>query len=380
MSRAKSQAEIVFEEQLVPYANRLVIKKNNQHVALESTITDTMLRFVVGIIRHYKLYKSNSKMHSKEDDLPLTRLSIIVDNKFKFKMEIPAIMIDDAFKKTTGYKYYKAKKVESENEANVPKPFKKNIVPRKTRSLTVTEETVAAKLAKFVNIKEPHTLHRQRSQLRINSQIDEDVADMYAQCWKQKKQPVTGEGSSDAHTKYYNSEMDSDAILYSLCSDTLEESTNKTDDADKLDMDLTDDNLVRYDDAGKINFKKANAQKFKDYDQKLEALTNFNVSKAFEKVVQERVLTEIKKLLPTHIPKAIANYVRSPLNIFVLEVMQNNQISLFTKSSTSVDDLSDMDLKLKLLNRTHENKTQAINQKHYDSILLDQEALDAQKS
>ncbi|GJY02978.1 hypothetical protein Tco_0361130 [Tanacetum coccineum] len=35
----------------------------------------------------------------------------------------------------------------------------------------------------------------------------------------------------------------------------------------------------------KINFKKAVTQKFREYDQKLKALTNFNVSEAFEKVV-----------------------------------------------------------------------------------------------
>ncbi|GKD14316.1 hypothetical protein Tco_1198723 [Tanacetum coccineum] len=57
MSRTKSQAEIVSEEQLVPRANRLVIKKNNQRVASDSHITDTMLRFVVEILRHHKLYK-----------------------------------------------------------------------------------------------------------------------------------------------------------------------------------------------------------------------------------------------------------------------------------------------------------------------------------
>ncbi|GJT86957.1 hypothetical protein Tco_1068674 [Tanacetum coccineum] len=69
----------------------------------------------------------------------------------------------------------------------------------------------------------------------------------------------------------------------------------------------------------KINFKKVVAQKFREYDQKLEALTNFNVSEAFEKAVQAKVLTEIKKLQPTHIPKVIANYVRPRLNTSVLE-------------------------------------------------------------
>ncbi|GJU62375.1 hypothetical protein Tco_1244210 [Tanacetum coccineum] len=135
----------------------------------------------------------------------------------------------------------------------------------------------------------------------------------------------------------------------------------------------------------KFNFKKAIAQKFKEYDQKLEALTNFNVSKAFEKVVQAKVLTEIKKLLPPHIPNAIATYVKPRLNTSVLEVMKTNQINLFTQSSTSTDDLSEIDLKLKLLNRIHLNKsndTYTTHQKLYDtiyeSIILDQYALDAQ--
>ncbi|GKC70129.1 hypothetical protein Tco_1116012, partial [Tanacetum coccineum] len=43
-------------EQLVPRANRLVIKKKNQRVALDSHITHTMLRFVVEILRHHNLY------------------------------------------------------------------------------------------------------------------------------------------------------------------------------------------------------------------------------------------------------------------------------------------------------------------------------------
>ncbi|GKC82036.1 hypothetical protein Tco_1137753 [Tanacetum coccineum] len=47
MSRTNSQAEIASEEQLVPRANRLVIKKNNQRVTSDSHITDTMLRFIM---------------------------------------------------------------------------------------------------------------------------------------------------------------------------------------------------------------------------------------------------------------------------------------------------------------------------------------------
>ncbi|GJZ67427.1 uncharacterized mitochondrial protein-like protein, partial [Tanacetum coccineum] len=54
MSRTNSQAKIVSEEQLVPSANTLVIKKNNKRVTLDSHITDTMLRFFIEILRHHK--------------------------------------------------------------------------------------------------------------------------------------------------------------------------------------------------------------------------------------------------------------------------------------------------------------------------------------
>nr|GEX87378.1 hypothetical protein [Tanacetum cinerariifolium] len=196
-------------------------------------------------------YRSNSKMHSKGDDLPITKLSNNIEGKFKFVMEIPDTMIDDAFKTIAGYKYYKAKKVKSENEANVLKLFKKNVAPRKIRSVTIAKESVAAELVKSISIKEPHTQQRRRSKLRTNSQMDKYVAHTYAELGqklkgrvvddlavqslldlrkgskasrleslKQKKQPVTGEGSSAAHTKYYaNLEKNND--LYDTLYDSL---------------------------------------------------------------------------------------------------------------------------------------------------------------
>ncbi|GJX15551.1 hypothetical protein Tco_0216383 [Tanacetum coccineum] len=128
----------------------------------------------------------------------------------------------------------------------------------------------------------------------------------------------------------------------------------------------------------KINFKRAVTQKFKEYDQKLDELTSIYVSEAINKVIYAKVLIKMKKLIHTHVPKVLANYVKPCLNNFVLEVMQNNQISIFTKPSIFIDDLSDMDLKLKLLNKIHENKSRPKNKKHYDTlydfILLDQEA------
>ncbi|GJU33303.1 hypothetical protein Tco_1176892 [Tanacetum coccineum] len=135
----------------------------------------------------------------------------------------------------------------------------------------------------------------------------------------------------------------------------------------------------------KINFKKAVAQKFKEYDQKLEALTSINVSKVIKKAAQAKFLTEMKKLLPTHVLKAVANYVKPRLNNSVREVMQNNQISLVTKSSTLVDDLSEIDLKLKLLNKIHSNKSnkahtthQKLYDTHIESIYIEQTTINAQ--
>ncbi|GJT65524.1 hypothetical protein Tco_1017004 [Tanacetum coccineum] len=85
----------------------------------------------------------------------------------------------------------------------------------------------------------------------------------------------------------------------------------------------------------KINFNKVVAQKFKEYDQKLEALTSINVFEVIEK--------------------------------------------------TNTDDLSDMELKLKLLNRMRLNKSYENYDTHqqlyntlYDSVTIDQEALEAQ--
>ncbi|GJR38699.1 hypothetical protein Tco_1214383 [Tanacetum coccineum] len=480
-------------------------------------------------------------------------------------MEVPDAMISDAIKKKAGYTYYMAKKVESEKAkivdepveqrvspvksgrgkgfmcygdqvANFPNKLKKDVVPRKTRSLTIAEEAVVGELEKSMSIQEPRSQRRQRSQLTIDSQTDEAVADMYNE-WGQKlkgpavedpAQPVAGEGSCAAHNKYYSSsDTNSDATLYSSSSEKPGESAKETDDANESDMDLLDDNpheddvarygvfmhnkstatpistylslmvtssslhfiqtlldetpanelmdfmshlvytdahatlvvdnlkgnpkLTRYisyafeiplgthvdvlttktlmqemfpDEyayhipslpANKIpypttypkpsslqakakklmqkaknnmrnfNFKKAVAQKFREYDKKLEALTNFNISKAFEKSVQAKVLAEIKKLLHAHIPDAIENYVKSFLNTYVLKVMKTNQINLFTQSSTSTVDLSEMDLKLKLLNQIHLNKSNDTHTTHqqlydtlYESIILDQDTLDAQ--
>nr|GEX68217.1 hypothetical protein [Tanacetum cinerariifolium] len=383
-------------------------------------------------------------------------------------MEVPDAMTSDTIKKNAGYKYYMAKKVESEKAriidkpeeqhvspiksgrgkgfmcygdqvANVPNKLKKDVVPRKTRSLTIAEEAVVGSKAS-----------------RLES-------------LRQKKQPVAGEGSSATHNKYYSSsDIASDATLHSLSLDKSKESANETDDANESDMELSNDNLHGDDDDSKYGvfmhnksnatsnstyrsltvtsslldfiqtflyetpanelmdftshpmyidalitsvvhnpegnpeltsyiscasevplgthvdviatknfmqkmfpdenvhripslptkripyrttapqqsslqdkakklmqkakknirkykFKKTIAQKFKEYDQKLEALTNFNIYEAFEKSVQAKVLTEIKKLLPIHILNAISNYVKPCLNTSLLESNDTHQ-------------------------------------------------------
>ncbi|GKE61234.1 hypothetical protein Tco_1511601, partial [Tanacetum coccineum] len=69
---------------------------------------------------------------------------------------------------------------------------------------------------------------------------------------RQNKQPVSGEGSSASHNKYYSSlDTDSDATLYSSSSDKSEESANKTDDTDESDRDLSNDNPHGDDDAAR---------------------------------------------------------------------------------------------------------------------------------
>ncbi|GJR75248.1 hypothetical protein Tco_0087613 [Tanacetum coccineum] len=268
-------------------------------------------RFTKLIINHFLSHnksiprRSSSKLHSSQDDQPIIKLSNTVKGDYKFRMEIPDTMISDAIKKLTGYKFYMAKKVESkkakivdkleeqdvfpvksgrgkgfmcygDHVVNVPNKLKKDDVPRKTKSLTIVEETVVGKLANSISIQEPRTQQRRRSQLTIDSHIDNAVVDTYAE-WgqkpkgpavqslldlrkgskasrleslKQKKQAVAGEGSSAAHNKYYDSsDTDSDAILYSSSLDKPEESANETDDADEFDMDLSDDNPNGDDDA-----------------------------------------------------------------------------------------------------------------------------------
>ncbi|GJU32977.1 hypothetical protein Tco_1176566 [Tanacetum coccineum] len=237
MSRANPQATIVSEEQLVPRANRLVIKKNNQRIPSPNTKTPYIKppteNQILGFIKTLG-YDEDPK---EKNDFSL--------NICCYKTSI-----------------------------NVPNTFKKDDVPRKTRSLTVAEKTVAGELAKSISIQEKHTQQRRRSQLTIDRKLDKDVAYTYIE-WgqklkvpivedpvvqslldlrkgskaskleilRQKKQAVAEEGSNAAHNKHYNtSNTENCATHYSSCSNTSEESAKETNDAGDSDMDLSDDN------------------------------------------------------------------------------------------------------------------------------------------
>ncbi|GJT75209.1 hypothetical protein Tco_1041934 [Tanacetum coccineum] len=58
----------------------------------------------------------NRYMHSKEQDSFVSKQINIVDSEFKFGMEIPDTMINDAIMQSAGYKFYQSKKKKSEED------------------------------------------------------------------------------------------------------------------------------------------------------------------------------------------------------------------------------------------------------------------------
>ncbi|GJV38391.1 hypothetical protein Tco_1410868 [Tanacetum coccineum] len=99
--------------------------------------------------------------------------------------------------------------------ANVPNKLKKDVVPRKTRSLTIVEEAVVGELTNSISIQEPRSQRRQRSQLTIDSQTDDPL------------QICTMSGEKTQRSRILKKS---------------EESANETDDAYEVDMDLSNDN------------------------------------------------------------------------------------------------------------------------------------------
>ncbi|GKB04736.1 hypothetical protein Tco_0832931 [Tanacetum coccineum] len=198
-------------------------------------------------------YRSDSKLHILQDDHPITKLLSTTNCEYKFGMEVLDYMISDAIKKKAGYKYYMAKKVESEKAKIVDEPEEQHVSPIKSRRgkgfMCYGDQVtyVPNKLKKDVVPRETRSLTK-KSLLDLQKGSKASRLESL----RQKKQPVAGDGSSVAHNKYYSSSYTaSDATLYSSSSDESEESANETDDADESDMDLPDDNLHGDDDAAK---------------------------------------------------------------------------------------------------------------------------------
>ncbi|GKE46438.1 hypothetical protein Tco_1477696, partial [Tanacetum coccineum] len=167
----------------------------------------------------------DSDMHSEGQDSPLTKLTNTIKGTYKFGMEIPDTMINDAFKKSAGYKYYRAKKAESEKAKAVEEPEEQHasLVKRKQDLLlsladNIVEEPVAVELVKSISIEEQQ--HQQCPVVEdpdVQSLLDLRKGSKASRLksLKQVKQAVGGEGSSVAHKKYYEFEnilaTDSDA-------------------------------------------------------------------------------------------------------------------------------------------------------------------------
>ncbi|GKE10525.1 hypothetical protein Tco_1414076 [Tanacetum coccineum] len=161
---------------------------------------------------------------------------------------------------------------------------------------------------------------------------------------RRERKVVRGEESSVVQDIYYEFEdisaTDSDATEDSSCSYTNEENKDETDNAEDYDMDTSDDEHNKEDDdtAGfgylsitilrnypilhpsvpqslVANPKGNPEEMFVDNvdHQKLETLSSINVPEAIEEAVQAKVLTQMKKQLPTHMPKSIATYVKPRL-------------------------------------------------------------------
>ncbi|GJV26409.1 hypothetical protein Tco_1379104 [Tanacetum coccineum] len=128
-----------FEWQTVERSSRPSKMSKLLYTRFTNLIIDYLLSLNKSIPR-----RLDSKLHSSQDDHPITKLLNTTNGDYRFGMEVPDAMINDAIKKKAGYKYDMAKKVEI---ANVPKKLKKDVVPRKTRSLTIVAEAIVEESA-----------------------------------------------------------------------------------------------------------------------------------------------------------------------------------------------------------------------------------------
>ncbi|GJW64037.1 hypothetical protein Tco_0115921 [Tanacetum coccineum] len=294
---------------------------------------------------------------------PLSKLINTVEGEFKFGIEIPDTMINDAIKESARYKYYKIKKDQSEKGNAKEKLEDQNVsLMRSGRGKGyMCLETMAVELAKSVSIKEQRLQQRKiMTRLKIEKQVEKDVDKGYAAKRGLKLKGVATKDPAVQSLLALRKGSKESKLGHTLTRMMTKDHTKDS------DIDISDDDSNRKDDDddaagfGKLiqakakklmekakhnklcsNFKKAVELKFKEYDQKLEDISSTNVPKAIEESIQAKVLTKMKKQLPKHVPQAGAKFVKPCLNNSVLEVMKNNQINPFsTTSPTTTDDIS----------------------------------------
>ncbi|GJX23180.1 hypothetical protein Tco_0227625 [Tanacetum coccineum] len=226
--------------------SNIIVERSTRPLKMSKLLYTRFTKLIIDyILSHDKSIprRSDSKLHSSQDDHPITKLRKRIPYYMAKKVESKkAKIIDEPEKQSIspvksgrgkGFMCY------GDQVVNVSNKLNKDVVQRKTRSLTIAEETVIGELENSISIQEPRSQQRQRSQLTIDRQTNKAIVDMYNE-WGQK---LKGPAIEDP-TVY-------DATLKSSSS---EESASETDDADKSDMDLSNDNPDRDDDAARYGF------------------------------------------------------------------------------------------------------------------------------
>nr|GEV45917.1 retrovirus-related Pol polyprotein from transposon TNT 1-94 [Tanacetum cinerariifolium] len=184
-----------------------IVERSSRPSKMSKLLYNRFTKIIIKyILSHNKSIprRSVSKLHSSQDDQPITKLLSTTNGEYKFGMEVLDEMISDAIKKKVSGRG-KRFMCYGDQVANVSNKLKKDVVPRKTRSLTIAEETVGRKL------KGPVV-----EDLAVQSLLDlqKGLKASSHKILRKKKQPVTGEGLSATYKKLDHS-SDSDATLYS---------------------------------------------------------------------------------------------------------------------------------------------------------------------
>ncbi|GKE12199.1 hypothetical protein Tco_1415750 [Tanacetum coccineum] len=260
----------------------------------------------------------DATLYGEGQDYPISKLIDTVDGKFKFRMEIPYTMINDAIKQSAEYKFYKMKKDESEQGIAEEEPEEQHVSPirsgRGKRYMCIgnQEVNVSSKPKKAVVTKKLRTLTVVDNILIIEKQVEKDVEEGYAtERGLKLKGVATKDPALDLEYSSITSHKSYQSLLH-LLSKVVYTDTHTTlavanQEGNPEEMFLDD-----------ADHQESSSPAITTHDLKLEALTSINVPKAIEEVVQAK----------------------------------KNQINLFTTPSTTIAaDLSKMDVKLQLLNK-----------------------------